>query len=571
MDPIKILYFVVGFVVFMVGFRYFSIVKNLLNFRFRRPSGELKEREDLPGYLEELLPWYENKLAELGFEFSQLYLIDSCIVASQSQSWNLVYYNEESGCYAELVVKPMPEAYEPVGVAFSSDFSDETHLATSSGMETDIIGELPNTILHFPRPVTIEEQYKTHLEKLKSLGREGIWLSPEESLTRGTKDSNDYIEWLIDNGYLKAQDEFSWQLRLKMAMKQAFKVIRVAGKWRTLKAAQRKVRGEQGMVVEVPIEAEVDAYLSMEELTEKRKSGFGWKLLVFVASLALGIAIFGGAFSFDFALSLAAALIVHELGHYLAMLVFGYRDRQILFLPFGAATLGKKKGASAIQQAVVFLAGPGLGLIVGSVCMLLALKLHYRPLFFSGAFFLVLNYINLLPIVPLDGGRLFELALFGRVPVMKSVFLVLSLAAVVLAGILLKDTIIGFFAIFMFMGMKRRFSINSFHAQLAKEIKHGRIEAEKEVLLGEVFGWLKEKEFAKLPFAEKYKIADELVSELMRKPCGVGTSVAALGLYVFVVVLPVLIMVGTLLYWGVLGRLMERFSAGEGFKPGKKL
>jgi len=552
MNPAKIILFIAGFFVFAKASQYFMVVKNLLNLRFKKADGEIKQLNELPKYLETLLPSYDTKLQNLGFSLSHLHLLNTCVVSNFSQQWNLVYFNEDNNCYANAIISPLPETHEPVKVEFNNIFSDKSRLTTLNGTECYIIGEVPNAIIHDPCAPTLEQQYTAHIEKLKSLNRESIKLNTQDYLASEIQVNNDYIVSLVQKAYLKSQDETTWQLLLLPAMKHAFKILKGIKKITALKAAQLKAAGAEKIEpIEIPVEAEVNAYLRLEELFKPTGSGLGWKLMVFLISLALGIAIFGTAISFSAALFIIGALIVHEFGHYIAMLIFGYSDRQILLLPFGAATLGKKTDANPLQKAVVFLSGPALGLIAGTICIIAGVRTEIKPLLFCGTFFLLLNYMNLLPIVPLDGGRLFELALFSRAPVLKSVFLIVSLSVIAVAAILLKDPILIFFSIFMIIGLRTQILINSAHSKIKKQIKTQQIQPDKESILPEIFRLLKRKAFARLPFAKKYSISKNLVLELMQKPPGLAETIVSLVLYFAVFALPILIAVPTIIFLGV--------------------
>lgn len=517
--------------------------------RFKKADGEIKQLNELPKYLDTLFSSYDVKLKKLGFSLSHLHLLNTCVVSNFSQQWNLVYFNEGNNCYANVIVSHLPEAYEPVKVEFNNIFSDISRLVTVNGVECNVIGEIPNTILYDSYAPTLEQQYTTHIEKLKTLNRESIKLDAQDYLANEIQANNDYIFSLVQKTYLKPQDEKIYQLRLLPAIKHTFKILRGRKKIADLKAAQFKAAGvEKIEPVQIPVKVEVDAFLQLEDSFNQPDSGFGWKLMVFLFSFFLCIAIFGTAFSFSIALYLIVVLIIHELGHYIAMLIFGYSDRQILFLPFGAATLGRKDDANALQKAVVFLSGPALGLIAGTICIVAGIRNEIESLEYCGFFSLVLNYINLLPIMPLDGGRLCELVLFSRVPVLKSVFLIISLFVVVIAAILLKDPILIFFSIFIFISVRTRIVINTAHSQIKKQIKNQQVQPDKQSILLEIFQYLKQKTFARLPFAKKYAISKEIVSELMQKPPGLTETIVSLALYFMVIIFPILVIAPTLMF-----------------------
>jgi Zn-dependent protease len=553
MNPTKIILFVAGFFIFTKVAQYFLAVKSLLNTRFKKAGGELKQPNELPEYLDKLMPDYDAKLRNLGFSLSHLHLLDSCIVSNFSQQWNIVYFNENNNCYANVFVSPLPERQEPVKVEFNNIFSDNTRLTTHNGIECDVIGEIPNVIFNDPCAPTLEQQYISHIEKLKGLIRNSIKLNPQDYLSAEIQVNNGYIDSLRQKAYLKSQNETTWQLRLLPAMKHVFKFLRGMKKRRALRTAQLKAVGAKKIEqIEIPVEAEVNAYLRMEDSSKPAGSGIGWKLLVFLISLIIGIAIFGTVGSFSVALFIIGALIVHELGHYIAMAIFGYSDRQILILPFGAATMGEKTDAKALQKTVVFLSGPALGLIAGTVCMIAGFETKIKSLEFCGVFFLILNYINLLPIVPLDGGRLFELALFSRAPLLKSVFTIVSLSLGIIAAILLTDPILIFFVIFMIIGARTQILVNAAHSKIKKQIKTRQIRPDKKSLLPEIFYALRQKAFVKLPFAQKYAISKNLLSGLMQKPPALGETIASLILYFVVILLPILIAVPAAIFLGVM-------------------
>ena len=77
-----------------------------------------------------------------------------------------------------------------------------------------------------------------------------------------------------------------------------------------------------------------------------------------------------------------------------------------MFIPFmGAVVTARSLGDNALAEARVGLAGPVLGTIGSGVCLLvwkLTGDVYWQALGFTGLF---LNLFNLLPVVPLDGGR----------------------------------------------------------------------------------------------------------------------------------------------------------------------
>jgi Zn-dependent protease len=107
-----------------------------------------------------------------------------------------------------------------------------------------------------------------------------------------------------------------------------------------------------------------------------------------------------------FAVLFVALLFVHELGHVVALRREGIPASAPMFIPFlGAAVFMKDMPRDAWTEAKVGLAGPVFGLL-SSAAVLAAGEAYDSNLLRAAAYTgFFLNLFNLLPIVPLDGGR----------------------------------------------------------------------------------------------------------------------------------------------------------------------
>jgi Zn-dependent protease len=131
-----------------------------------------------------------------------------------------------------------------------------------------------------------------------------------------------------------------------------------------------------------------------------------YKLLVTAGTMAVSIAAYASLWGFSFAAGFVVLLLVHETGHVIALRREGIKASAPMFIPFlGAVISARSLGDSAVAEARVGLAGPILG-TVGSFACLLIWRLtgddFWQALGFTGLF---LNLFNLMPVVPLDGGR----------------------------------------------------------------------------------------------------------------------------------------------------------------------
>lgn len=156
------------------------------------------------------------------------------------------------------------------------------------------------------------------------------------------------------------------------------------------------------------------------------------------AYLVLGYYIFP---SYQILLLITAIVMIHELGHFFAMKFYRYNELGIFFIPLlGAYVSGSKREVSQLQSAVILLAGPLPGIIIGAVLFLVdqySSGIYFLNFSLSriGLLFIILNLINLLPIYPLDGGQLLNRVFLDEESFWSKVFVFLSAAFLCLLAI----------------------------------------------------------------------------------------------------------------------------------------
>jgi Zn-dependent protease len=162
------------------------------------------------------------------------------------------------------------------------------------------------------------------------------------------------------------------------------------------------------------------------------------RLFLAIAGVAIFALVAAGSMDLVNVAILMGVLLFHELGHLLAMRIFGYKDLAVFFVPFlGAVATGRNQGAPGWQRGLITLAGPVPGLLAGWAMVLFApegVRDSGHLASAVGTLFVV-NGFNLLPVLPLDGGRLLNLALFSRRPRLETVFTIAAGVAVIFIGI----------------------------------------------------------------------------------------------------------------------------------------
>lgn len=130
------------------------------------------------------------------------------------------------------------------------------------------------------------------------------------------------------------------------------------------------------------------------------------KVLSTSATMLVSIAAYSLIWGWAFAAGFVVLLLIHEIGHVIQLRREGIEASAPMFIPFmGAFVAAKSMGDDAGAEARVGLAGP----VLGSLACLVPVAIwqatgneYWQALAFVGFF---LNLFNLLPVLPLDGGR----------------------------------------------------------------------------------------------------------------------------------------------------------------------
>jgi Zn-dependent protease len=130
------------------------------------------------------------------------------------------------------------------------------------------------------------------------------------------------------------------------------------------------------------------------------------KLLTTAGTALVSVVLYSLFFGWTFAIGFVALMFVHEMGHVIQLRREGVKASAPMFVPFlGAVVVMKSMPDDALAEARVGLAGPVLGTLGAGVCLAFAEATNsdmLRALAYVG---FLLNLINLVPLVPFDGGR----------------------------------------------------------------------------------------------------------------------------------------------------------------------
>jgi Zn-dependent protease len=102
-----------------------------------------------------------------------------------------------------------------------------------------------------------------------------------------------------------------------------------------------------------------------------------------------------------------ALLFVHEMGHYVVIRAKGLPASWPVFIPLvGAYVAMRRMPLNVRDEAEIGIAGPFVGAMAGALCFWLYQVTGLHILLAMAYISFLLNLLNLIPISPLDGGRI---------------------------------------------------------------------------------------------------------------------------------------------------------------------
>jgi len=131
------------------------------------------------------------------------------------------------------------------------------------------------------------------------------------------------------------------------------------------------------------------------------------KVLLTSGTMLLSVITYSFIFGWWYAVGFVGLIFCHEMGHFIAARQRGLDVGAPMFIPFVGAWIQLKEQPMDVEtEAYVAMAGPVVGTIAAMGCFYAADSLQsplLRALAYAG---FMLNLFNLIPLAPLDGGRI---------------------------------------------------------------------------------------------------------------------------------------------------------------------
>ncbi|MDX8430394.1 MAG: site-2 protease family protein [Candidatus Algichlamydia australiensis] len=145
------------------------------------------------------------------------------------------------------------------------------------------------------------------------------------------------------------------------------------------------------------------------------------------------------------------SILVHEFGHAIASLIFGQHPR-IELIPFGGLTYPEGKKISKFKEFLVIFNGPFFGILLFAISYAILKIPAVENSFWKGPLLVMRNVnlfwtlVNLLPVLPLDGGQLMRV-IFESIFKNKGIKIALIASICISISFILTSFLIGYFLI----------------------------------------------------------------------------------------------------------------------------
>lgn len=428
----------------LVGARFVLMVLGLLRAVIQFPRGRPVDESALPPDIRKTFDVPLRELQALGFELVGWFELQRALRTRHSEALVALLRHQREPAGALVGFADTPEPTSLFVHRFWTFFDDDTSLLTMNGAAHLIIGELPRVRVVDRYLPKLDDQWRLHQEQLgrERAARPSIQprsldaLQPVPLVAAVEAIEREHIELLLRQRHLRRSPaDAGYRMTLRGALAAAWRSFAAGGRAAQVHRTAAQAYQFAGLPTPaVPQRLEVEAYQRSEELrTAPLERRYRW--LLFGLTLAVTAAASALLFGAIAMLLIVATVLLHELGHYGAMRLFGYRDTSIFFIPFfGGAVTGRKPDARLFEELLVLFAGSLPGLLLAAALLVSGVASDRLLVGDAIKILAFVNAFNLLPILPLDGGRIVHALLFARQPIADTLARLFAIAAFLWIG-----------------------------------------------------------------------------------------------------------------------------------------
>jgi Zn-dependent protease len=132
--------------------------------------------------------------------------------------------------------------------------------------------------------------------------------------------------------------------------------------------------------------------------------------------------------------SMFGVIFIHEIGHFIGMKLFKFKDNKIFYFPLLSSFVKQKNDTiSQKKHLITLLFGPLPGIIIGTLLLNQYFSTENELLLNISTLFLAINIFSLAPLDPLDGGKIIQSLFFPSNQNIKMYFVLTS--SIILIGL----------------------------------------------------------------------------------------------------------------------------------------
>jgi Zn-dependent protease len=508
--------------------RVLLVTKALVGFEFRRARVTIHPPGAVPAHIREAAQAWTRQLQALEFQPAGGWRL-GCAADPVLDEEAVVLLHATHPIRA--IVQPRDEANlsGECWLSLRTTLLDGTEIATNTHAPEAFLPLCADVNVELVSTVFARELFERHLARITPVIA-STWpcTDPASAATRETHIRNALLNDAVALGLLVARGENGYSLRPGAAFKQALAILRVAAKNKKLQKGATVVPNATPLSPESLAAFDLHHYRQMVAFSRGRLS-LRTKAVISSVSFLLFAAVLAWQYSLVVAVTLIIALIIHEGGHLLGMRLFGYRDTQLLFIPFfgGAAVGHDDKVLKPWQHIVIVLLGPLPGIFL-ALGMFVYISGGHAPEWVTQVAIttLILNVFNLLPVMPLDGGQIVDLAVASRFPRARVLFLAVSAAGMALLGLAGGGArVLLYLGIASLLRLPVEWRSAGVRRAVREEFPDG---GEEEPIVQRLLEHVREPEWAKTPVPQRLQLVRGLQLALRMPRAGIGTICFAL-------------------------------------------
>ncbi|MDS4071091.1 MAG: site-2 protease family protein [Candidatus Competibacter sp.] len=521
------------------------LAQRLARLRWRTVRARTMAREDIPTAHRQGMDVAGAQLEQLGFIYRYSASANKAVVLPDDEfSYFDVYQHTDGHSHVLVSLAPVPSAHDACMLQFITSFDDGCNWLTL------------NRCRHFS-PMRIarwkvfddylprwQQAWQRHLRRVQT-ARSPVLTDATVVQRRLYQSFEALISEVAARGDL-APIAGSPFFRLTWMAALRFAAIALAGQWRAAWAlAGTPPPPSNNPEAAAAHRADADLRVFQEQMALRRSTTYSIRTqwLIFAVTAVLFLLVGGWTFSWSLVPILLAVIAIHEGGHYLAMKLTGHRNVAVFFLPgLGGVATGEKAHASPLEKLAVYLAGPVPGLLLAGVAFWLdSSGVWAGPAWLSQFLIvsLVINYFNLLPIVPLDGGRVLEALVFSRLPRLRLGFTLICCVALFGLGVMLEEMVLELVAVLLAFGLPQHWRLMQLDLAVRRETDGATPAADETRGLQDIFAALQAPRFQAWSFAKRAAAAGALLPELLGRKPRLGESVAGIAIYLACLLAPI--------------------------------